>query len=142
MVVMLLLYHKDLWNSSSKRPCSQTGGTAYQDKYPCTSFPHSFHKHPLFTLVRDSYGPSKQRHLHSHDHKSSLVNSQQNIVGFCFCLGLLQVTSEQPEESKSYTWQLQPFKAFMNVALFGSLDAGTAQNAKGCVRAGLKAGHK
>lgn len=30
----------------------------------------------------------------------------------------------------------------MNVALFGSLEAGTAQNAKGCVGAGLKAGHK
>lgn len=85
---------------------------------------------------------SKQRYLHSHDHKSFLVNSQANIVGFYFCLGLLQVTSMKLEQSKSYTWQLQCFKAFMTVALFACLQASSAQNAKGCIRAGLKAGHK
>lgn len=131
-----------LQNSSSKHPCSQTGGTAYQDKYHCILFLHSSHKHQFLTLVRDSSGLSKQRYLQSHDHKSFLMNSQENIVGFYFCLGLLQVTSRQPEQSKSYTWQLQSFKAFMNMVLFGSLEASTAQNAKGCIRAGLKAGHK
>jgi len=94
---------------------------------------HSFHKDPFLTLVRDSYWPSTHRYLHSHDHISFLVNSQESIGGFYLCLGLLQATSRQLEQSKSYTWQLQSFKAFMNVALFGSLEASTAQNAKGCI---------